>query len=84
MYQYEIVRINFTYSFWKKVWQPCKDYHLIIREYISQGWRFVDIFASPTKGWLGGVEYIEIYFERNVKPDESVSDHLKIKASVTC
>ncbi|MCB8951483.1 MAG: DUF4177 domain-containing protein [Ardenticatenales bacterium] len=79
MYQYEIVRIHFTYNFWKKLWQPCRDYHSIIKEYISRGWRLNSILSAPTRGLFGGIEYIEIFFERDLDTNNVTSEQVRIK-----
>ena len=63
MYEYEYVRIDIPFwCFSKKLF----DYHDIIRDYVDEGWRLVQIMSPPT-GLFGRTKYFELIFERETK-----------------
>lgn len=59
MFEYKFVKIDL--NFWGN--NPKEDYQDIIMNHAKEGWRFVQIFAPPTKGY-GSAPYFEIIFER--------------------
>ncbi len=64
MYEYKAIKVGLS-----KVGTiaPKEDYHRIIDEYASRGWRLVQLFAPPV-GVYGVATYIEIILEREEKP----------------
>jgi hypothetical protein len=42
-----------------------QDYHEVIEEHAKEGWRLVQIFAPPIKGY-GIADYFELIFEKTV------------------
>ena len=60
MYEYKIIKVELS-----KIGTvtPKEDYHRIIDEYASRGWRLVQLFVPPV-GVYGVAKYIEIIFER--------------------
>jgi len=59
MYEYHFVKVEL--NAWGS--KPKEDYQNIIHQYASEGWRFVQIFATSTKGY-GSAAYFELIFER--------------------
>ena len=60
MYEYETVRVEITGLINTK---PKEDYREIIKERGKDGWRLVQLFAPPIKGY-GVASYIDIIFEK--------------------
>ncbi len=61
MYEYKFVKISLKSGFLKA--KPRKDYHEVIDDHASMGWRLVQIFAPSTSGY-GASSYFELIFER--------------------
>lgn len=61
MYEYKFVKIEL--SSWNN--KPAEDHQVIIKNHAEDGWRFVQIFAPPIKGY-GIAAYFEIIFERPI------------------
>ncbi|MBC8236143.1 DUF4177 domain-containing protein [bacterium] len=63
-YEYKFMKIEMKSGFWTDT--PKQEYHEIINEQASDGWRFVQIFAPATSGY-GSAAYFELIFERPVE-----------------
>lgn len=63
MYEYDFVKIELKSGFTKS--KPKENYHEIIIDYASKGWRLVQIFDPSTSGY-GAASYFELIFERKV------------------
>lgn len=61
MHEYKFVKIDLKSGLRGR--KPLQDYHEVIHEHASKGWRLVQIFAPPTIGY-GAAEYFELIFER--------------------
>lgn len=65
-YEYKFVKIEATaHVFNFKNVKPKEDYHHIIEQQSRDGWRLVQIFAPPVKGY-GLVDFYELIFEREI------------------
>ncbi|HEY9059123.1 MAG TPA: DUF4177 domain-containing protein [Pseudobacteroides sp.] len=62
MYEYKIIRVEC-----KKIGtaNAKENYHTIIDDYASRGWRLLQLFAPPIAGY-GTASYIELVFEKQV------------------
>ncbi len=60
LYEYKYVKLDIGGFFEKK---PRVDYHVIIDNNASDGWKLVQIFAPPTAGY-GTAPNFELIFER--------------------
>jgi len=60
-YEYNFVKIELKTGF--KALSPKEDYHEIIEDLASKGWRLVQVFAPPTAG-SGLAHYFELILER--------------------
>jgi hypothetical protein len=69
-YEYKFVRlkrVGFVQSL-RRLETPAMDiYQETVHEYVSQGWRLVQIFA-PGTGLIGEAQFFDIIFERPVTP----------------
>ncbi|MEW6734384.1 MAG: DUF4177 domain-containing protein [Acidobacteriota bacterium] len=70
MYDYRFVKIKTKQGLGKVKIE--KDYHEIIEEYASLGWRLVQIFAPPIDG-PGLAPYVELIFEKERSAGDSSS-----------
>jgi hypothetical protein len=70
MYDYRFIKIKTKQGFGEV--KPEKDYHEIVEEYASLGWRLVQIFAPPLNG-PGIAPYIELIFEKERSATDSSS-----------
>jgi len=61
MYEYKFEKIELKTGLMQS--KPVKDYHKIIEQYTSEGWRLVQIFAPPISGH-GSSPYYELIFEK--------------------
>lgn len=62
MYEYKFVRLPLGWGWFNR--QPKEDYRQIIAEHARQGWRLVQIFAPPVRGY-GAARFFELIFERS-------------------
>ncbi len=65
MLHYEIVRIPYKYKFWNKRLELEENHIAIMESYVQDGWRFVQMYSSPTKGY-GYPEHLELIFEKDL------------------
>jgi hypothetical protein len=63
MFEYKFVKINVDYKPFATNQKTVEDYHEVIEENAKDGWRLVQIFAPPVKGY-GLADYFELIFER--------------------
>ena len=61
MYEYKFVKIEVTGHFPPK--KPSEDYHKIIEEHASDGWRLIQVFA-PVIAAGPFAAYFELIFEK--------------------
>jgi hypothetical protein len=62
MYEYKFVKVELTGIFNRS---PKEDYHRLVEDYATEGWRLVHIFSPAVAVTVGGVpDYFEIIFER--------------------
>jgi len=59
MYEYKFVKVEL--SNWNG--SPKENYHDIITNHASEGWRFVQLFAPSTRSY-GYAAYFELIFEK--------------------
>ncbi|GJM41599.1 MAG: hypothetical protein DHS20C20_18810 [Ardenticatenaceae bacterium] len=64
--EYEIVRLQYKYSFWKKRWVLTTEYLSIIEDYVNRGWNLLQLHQSNTKNLFGYPEFLEIIFTRPI------------------
>lgn len=64
-YEYKFVKIDVKLHAFKGV-TPKEDYQEIIHQHSRDGWRLVQIFAPPIKGY-GMADFYELIFEREVR-----------------
>jgi len=77
MYEYNFVRVkpdkssksSFGGLFFKS--EVDTDYHSIILNYATQGWRLKQIFSPPVQNY-GTSPYIELIFERKILKNKKV------------
>ena len=72
-YEYKFVKIDVKVHAFKGI-RPKEDYHQVINDLSRDGWRLVQIFAPPVKGY-GMADFYELIFERAVSPPSM--DHLQ-------
>jgi len=65
MYEYKFVKIEIKYKPFAKAQKTARDYHEVIETHAREGWRLVQVFAPPIKGY-GIADYFELIFEREV------------------
>lgn len=63
-FEYKFVKIEVRVQAFKGV-LPKENYHQIIEDHARDGWRLVQIFAPPIKGY-GWADFYELIFEREV------------------
>lgn len=63
-YEYKFVKIETKVHAFKGV-TPKEDYHQVIDQHARDGWRLVQIFAPPIKGY-GMADFYELIFEREI------------------
>ncbi|SCY81649.1 DUF4177 domain-containing protein [Alkaliphilus peptidifermentans] len=61
MYEYMFIKIDLNTN-WKGR-SPVEDYHKVIEQHASEGWRLVQVFAPPISGY-GVAEFHELIFEK--------------------
>jgi hypothetical protein len=65
MFEYKFVKIYINYRPFAMTQRTDQDYHEVIEEHAKEGWRLVQIFAPPIKGY-GIADYFELIFEKAV------------------
>ncbi len=65
MYEYEFVKIYIRYRAFAMTQKLPEDYHEVIEKHAKEGWRLVQIFAPPIKGY-GIADYFEMIFEKEI------------------
>ena len=65
MYEYKFIKIHVGYKPFAFTQTLSEDYHKIIEEQTKEGWRLVQIFAPPIRGY-GNAEYFEMIFEKEI------------------
>ncbi len=70
-YEYKFIKIDTKVRGFKGI-MPKEDYHKIIDQQARDGWRLVQIFAPPIKGY-GHADFYELIFEREISL--SSTDH---------
>ncbi len=64
MYQYKFVRIPLAMTgFFSNTFEPTQDYQELIIQHGKEGWRLVQIFAPPVRGY-GRATFYELIFEK--------------------
>jgi hypothetical protein len=63
MYEYKFVKIEVKYKPFAAQQIITPDYHQVIREHAGEGWRLVQVFAPPLRGY-GLAAFVELIFER--------------------
>ena len=66
-YEYKFVRLGegwFSVKRWAR-----EEYPEVVQEHAKEGWRFIQIFA-PGTGNYGSAKYIELIFEREIRPED--------------
>jgi len=63
-YEYKFIKINVKIHAFKGA-EPKEDYRQIVDQHARDGWRLVQIFAPPIKGY-GYADFYELIFEREV------------------
>jgi hypothetical protein len=64
-YEYKFVKIEVKVHMFKGV-LPKENYQEIIHQHSRDGWRLVQIFAPPVKGY-GMADFYELIFEREIR-----------------
>ena len=64
-YEYKFVKIDVKVHAFKGI-RPKEDYHQVIDDLSRDGWRLVQIFAPPIKGY-GMADFYELIFEREIR-----------------
>lgn len=67
MFEYKFVKLQMDRGLTTS--RPIDDYHEIIRDHASKGWRLIQIFAPPTTQIqlrAGYASFFELIFEREV------------------
>jgi hypothetical protein len=72
-YEYKFVKIETKIHAFKGI-SPKEDYHQVIDDLSRDGWRLVQIFAPPIKGY-GMADFYELIFEREIRV--SSNDYLQ-------
>jgi len=63
-YEYKFIKIETKTTAFKGI-VPKEDYHQVIDQHARDGWRLVQIFAPPIKGY-GYADFFELIFEREI------------------
>ncbi len=64
MYEYKFYRIDLKIKIRGAVLE--EDYQEIVKDHAKQGYRLVQVFAPPIKGY-GVADYFELIFERKIQ-----------------
>lgn len=72
-YEYDFVSIELTSRSFSLSQHPAEDYHEVVRQRASEGWRLVQAFA-PGLSVYGQPKQFELIFERPVDADVGPRD----------
>ena len=73
MYEYKFVKIAMSKF---GIVSPKEDYHRIIDEHASRGWRLVQLYSPPI-GIYGVATFVEIVFEKKQKTPTVSQQHVR-------
>lgn len=62
-FEYKFVKISMKNALMKV--EPRENYHQIIEQHAKDGWRLVQVFAPPIRGY-GWADFYELIFEREI------------------